>query len=189
MREEGNKKIGIIGSIVWLVASIVLIIYAFTLPKTSNGEKEVTLEVKFEDKTYRFEELTSDATNLYSFLAQYNTYLQLNCSASNEDGKVVLISCKGSYVNSDNGSEFIVKINGEKITSSISEQTFSDSDEITIEYTNLATGELLKGGNDTIDKTPDNPNKSTFIVVGVLCAVVSAITLIVWLVRKKKANK
>lgn len=188
MKEE-NKKIGVIGSIVWLVASIVLIIYAFTLPKTSNGEKEVTLEVRFEDKTYRFEELTSDATNLYSFLAQYNTYLQLNCSASNEDGNIALLSCKGSFVNDDNGNEFIVKINGEKIASSISEQAFTDGDEIAIEYTNIATGELVKGGNDTIDKTPDNPNKSTFIVVGVLCAVVSAITLIVWLVRKRKESK
>ena len=189
MNGTNEKKTGLIGSIVWLIASIVLIIYAFAMPKTSEGKKEVSLCVQFAEKSYNFEELTTDTENLFSFFAQYNAYLQLGFYFNSDEEVAKITGFKGSFVTNENGNSFKVLINGAQITEPIEKQNFKDGDEITIRYENSLTGELALGGNDTMTKTPDSPNKTTFIVVGAGCAIVSVVVLIRWIMKKKKEKK
>ena len=74
-----NKaKTTIVSVIILAVAAIMLIVYGATLPKTDNGEKTLTLEIKYEDKTYTYEDLTTDKGTVLEFLEEYNDYLDLS---------------------------------------------------------------------------------------------------------------
>ncbi len=178
-----KKKIGIVGAVIWFVAAIVMIVYAFTLPKTNNGKKEIILEIKFADNIYRYEELTTNTNNLYSLFAQYDAYLQLGFSYREVDQKAIIAGFKGSY--DVNGCHYVCKINGNEITYPIAEQSFKDGDVITVEYLDEG-GLLAAGGNDTLKETPDSSKKPTFLLVGGACAIVGLATLVSWYMRKKK---
>ena len=198
-----NKaKTTIVSVIILAVAAIMLIVYGATLPKTDNGEKTLTLEIKYEDKTYTYEGLTTDKGTVLEFLEEYNDYLDLSVVKEDSVYGAYIKSLKNTAINDEKGYYYTYKIDDEYALLGVSQQSLTKEDgsyvsKITFEYGtqnydenyNTLSTTLAKGGDGSKTSTPVPAQTIVLIAVGAvvaLAAVAGAVKLIVARTRKNK---
>lgn len=198
-----NKaKTTIVSVIILAVAAIMLIVYGATLPKTDNGEKTLTLEIKYEDKTYTYEDLTTDKGTVLEFLEEYNDYLDLSVVKEDSVYGAYITSLKNTAINDEKGYYYTYKIDDEYALLGVSQQSLTKEDgsyvsKITFEYGtqnydenyNTLSTTLAKGGDGSKTSTPVPAQTIVLIAVGAvvaLAAVAGAVKLIVARTRKNK---
>lgn len=198
-----NKaKTTIVSVIILAVAAIMLIVYGATLPKTDNGEKTLTLEIKYEDKTYTYEDLTTDKGTVLEFLEEYNDYLDLSVVKEDSVYGAYITSLKNTAINDEKGYYYTYKIDDEYALLGVSQQSLTKEDgsyvsKITFEYGtqnydenyNTLSTTLAKGGDGSKSSTPVPTQTIVLIAVGAvvaLAAVAGAVKLIVARTRKNK---
>ncbi len=198
-----NKaKTTIVSVIILAVAAIMLIVYGATLPKTDNGEKTLTLEIKYEDKTYTYEGLTTDKGTVLEFLEEYNDYLDLSVVKEDSVYGAYIKSLKNTAINDEKGYYYTYKIDDEYALLGVSQQSLTKEDgsyvsKITFEYGtqnydenyNTLSTTLAKGGDGSKTSTPVPAQTIVLIAVGAvvaLAAVAGAVKLIVAKTRKNK---
>ena len=198
-----NKaKTTIVSVIILAVAAIMLIVYGATLPKTDNGEKTLTLEIKYEDKTYTYEDLTTDKGTVLEFLEEYNDYLDLSVVKEDSVYGAYITSLKNTAINDEKGYYYTYKIDDEYALLGVSQQSLTKEDgsyasKITFEYGtqnydenyNTLSTTLAKGGDGSKTSTPVPAQTIVLIAVGAvvaLAAVAGAVKLIVAGTRKNK---
>lgn len=186
-------KSAIVAAVVWAIAAVMLLIFGLTLPKTNAGEKTVTLEIKYENATYRYEELTTDGEFVIDLLKQYDELLELGFKYEESTYGAFITELKGTPNDDAEGIYYGYTVNGEYANYGISQQPVADGDEITFSYEkttydeswSVVGKELKPGGNSTVTATPDNESKNTYIIVAAACAVIAAASLIVAFVKSK----
>ena len=198
-----NKaKTTIVSVIILAVAAIMLIVYGATLPKTDNGEKTLTLEIKYEDKTYTYEDLTTDKGTVLEFLEEYNDYLDLSVVKEDSVYGAYITSLKNTAINDEKGYYYTYKIDDEYALLGVSQQSLTKEDgsyvsKITFEYGtqnydenyNTLSTTLANGGDGSKTSTPVPAQTIVLIAVGAvvaLAAVAGAVKLIVAGTRKNK---
>lgn len=201
-----NKvKTTIVSVVILAVAAVMLIVYGATLPKTDNGQKNLTLEIKYEDKTYTYEGLTTDKGTVLEFLEEYNDYLDLSLVTEDSVYGAYITSMKNTAQNDEKGYYYTYKIDGEYALLGVSQQSLTKEDGsyvsvITFEYGiqnydenfNTLSTTLAKGGDDSRTATPVSTQAIVLIAVGAvvaLAAVAGAVKLIIAKAKKSKDER
>ena len=65
------KKTILISFIGFLLVGVMLLVYGLCLPKTDNGTKKLTLEIKYANVTYTYEDLTTNKGTVLEFLQEF----------------------------------------------------------------------------------------------------------------------
>ncbi len=192
---EKKKRNSLITVIVCLgLIAVLMVVYGLILPKTNNGEKEVTLEIKYASTTYSYE-LTTDKGTVSELLDEYNEELELSLVAPESTYGRFIESMKNTPQDASNGYYYTYLVNGEYAMFGISTQAIEDGDVITFEYgvqnydENWATlsTTLADGGDGSRTKTPMRTGNIVLIVVGGV-AFLLAVGCAVYLMIKSKKN-
>ena len=195
------KKTLVISFIGFLLAGIMLFVYAITLPKTDNGEKKLTLEIKYANITYTYSDLTTNKGTVLEFLQEYDELLQLGLKTESSSYGEYLTQLKGTAQDDTNGYYYTFKVDGEYANYGVSTQSLTKDDgsyytSIVFEYgvqnydsnwVTLSTT-LANGGDGSITATPSNPQSTIFYIIAGILAVVAIGEMVYFIIAKRKNN-
>ena len=182
-------------------AAIMLIAYGLSLPKTDNGEKTLTLEIKYADKSFVYEELTTDKGTVLELLREYDDLLELGLITESSAFGEYITSLKGTAENDGEGYYYTYKLDGQYALLGVSEQSLTKEDGsaysvITFEYGaqnyddswNITSTALAPGGDGSIAATPEPGQKYSLIIVGAAAGVIAlgGIAYLVFSALKKR---
>ena len=182
-----NRIMSIIVPVIFLAAAaIMLIAYGLSLPKTDNGEKTLTLEIKYADKSFVYEELTTDKGTVLELLREYDDLLELGLITESSAFGEYITSLKGTAENDGEGYYYTYKLDGQYALLGVSEQSLTKEDGsaysvITFEYGaqnyddswNITSTALAPGGDGSIAATPEPGQKYSLIIVGAAAGVIA----------------
>jgi hypothetical protein len=197
-----NRIMSIIVPVIFLAAAaIMLIAYGLSLPKTDNGEKTLTLEIKYADKSFVYEELTTDKGTVLELLREYDDLLELGLITESSAFGEYITSLKGTAENDGEGYYYTYKLDGQYALLGVSEQSLTKEDGsaysvITFEYGaqnyddswNITSTALAPGGDGSIAATPEPGQKYSLIIVGAAAGVIAlgGIAYLVFSALKKR---
>ncbi len=197
-----NRIMSIIVPVIFLAAAaIMLIAYGLSLPKTDNGEKTLTLEIKYADKSFVYEELTTDKGTVLELLREYDDLLELRLITESSAFGEYITSLKGTAENDGEGYYYTYKLDGQYALLGVSEQSLTKEDGsaysvITFEYGaqnyddswNITSTALAPGGDGSIAATPEPGQKYSLIIVGAAAGVIAlgGIAYLVFSALKKR---
>lgn len=182
-------------------AAVMLIAYGLSLPKTDNGEKTLTLEIKYADKSFVYEELTTDKGTVLELLREYDDLLELGLITESSAFGEYITSLKGTAENDGEGYYYTYKLDGQYALLGVSEQSLTKEDGsaysvITFEYGaqnyddswNITSTALAPGGDGSIAATPEPGQKYSLIIVGAASGVIAlgGIAYLVFSALKKR---
>lgn len=197
-----NRIMSIIVPVIFLAAAAVMLIaYGLSLPKTDNGEKTLTLEIKYADKSFVYEELTTDKGTVLELLREYDDLLELGLITESSAFGEYITSLKGTAENDGEGYYYTYKLDGQYALLGVSEQSLTKEDGsaysvITFEYGaqnyddswNITSTALAPGGDGSIAATPEPGQKYSLIIVGAAAGVIAlgGIAYLVFSALKKR---
>ncbi|MBQ7224330.1 MAG: DUF4430 domain-containing protein [Clostridia bacterium] len=195
------KKTILISFIGFLLVGVMLLVYGLCLPKTDNGEKKLTLEIKYANVTYTYEDLTTNKGTVLEFLQEYDDLLELSLVTENGAYGEYLTALKGTAQDDANGYYYTFKMDGVYANYGVSTQSLTKDDgsyysKITFEYgvqvydSNWATlsTTLANGGDGSITQTPANQSATVFYIIAGILLVVAVGEMVYFIIAKRKKN-
>ena len=195
------KKTILISFIGILLVGVMLLVYGLCLPKTDNGTKKLTLEIKYANVTYTYEDLTTNKGTVLEFLQEYDKLLELSLVTEDSTYGEYLTALKGTAQDDVNGYYYTFKMDDVYANYGVSAQSLTKDDgsyysKITFEYgvqnydSNWATlsTTLANGGDGSITQTPSNPNATIFYVIAGILLVVAIGEMVYFIIAKRKNN-
>ena len=186
-------------ALLWLIAALVIgamfaFYYTKVAPRPQPGQKTVTLELAYGNKTFTYEDIVTDADFVFDFLKEQNKPLNLRF--------IYQDSVYGPYVtgmmdvseDKAKGYFYTYLINGEYAPLGISGQTIENGDRLRFEYgvqiyddeyNTLST--QLKGAG----KGANTITRKTLLITFIAAAVVMPLALIIYTalsLRKRRRN-
>ena len=186
-------------ALLWLIAALVIgamfaFYYTKVAPRPQPGQKTVTLELAYGNKTFTYEDIVTDADFVFDFLKEQNKPLNLRF--------IYQDSVYGPYVtgmmdvseDKAKGYYYTYLINGEYAPLGISGQTIENGDRLRFEYgvqiyddeyNTLST--QLKGAG----KGANTITRKTLLITFIAAAVVMPLALIIYTalsLRKRRRN-
>lgn len=177
-KKRRNTLITVIACLALIAA--LLIVYGLILPKTDNGEKTVTLEIKYSDASYSYR-VTTDSATVYELLDEYDERLELGLDVQDSAYGKYIVGLKGTAQDMTNGYYYTYKLNDEYSNFGISTQAIADGDVIVFEYGvqrcdedwAMLSTELAPGGDESVRSTPMRTGNIVLIAAGGVAALMA----------------
>ena len=148
------KKALIPAIAIFIAITMAVVYFAFIAPKKIDGEKNVTVEIVYQENTFKYD-VDTNAQTVYELLVEIDEVYDIKLVCEDSSYGKFIKSLKGVAQNEEEGIYYTYSIKGVEFASGISYQTINDGDVITFKYSkdtydenfNLINSELKGKGS------------------------------------------